>query len=141
MKLGTADIIARMAQLATDSAVLQKEVANFERIAESLKDQVARVQQTASEMIADHNWKGSARDAAQVALNRYVEAAQAMTRGLNDNSTNLYNAGLLYQATDDERSSRLSQALVLAMTRATNSTGTCRRPMPSTTGTFIRSTA
>jgi WXG100 family type VII secretion target len=110
-RLTRADILFRMAQLTTDATVLAKEAANFERIAESLKDQVTRVQQTATELIADHNWKGSARNAAQAALNRYVEAAQSMTRGLNDNSTNLHKAGLLYQATDEEQSSRLAQAM------------------------------
>lgn len=94
-----------------DSAALKKEAANFERIAESLKDQVARVQRTASELVAEHNWKGSARDAVNSALNRYVEAAQAMSNGLNDNSTKLATAGLLYESTDEQQSSRLARAM------------------------------
>jgi WXG100 family type VII secretion target len=96
-----------------DSAVLRKEAANFERISEALKDQVARVQRTASELLAEHNWKGSARDAANGALNRYIEAAQAMYGGLNDNSTKLATAGLLYDSTDEQQSSRLSAAMGL----------------------------
>lgn len=96
-----------------DTAVLRKEAANFERIADSLKDQASKVQQTATDLLADHSWKGPARDAAQTALNRYVEAAQAMARGLNDTSTNLGIAGLLYDTTDGEQSSRLTHAMGL----------------------------
>lgn len=94
-----------------DSAVLRKEAANFERISEALKDQVARVQQTATELVAEHNWKGSARDAVNGALNRYIEAAQAMSYGLNDNSTKLATAGLLYESTDEQQSARLAHAM------------------------------
>jgi len=94
-----------------DSTVLRKEAANFERIAESLKDQIARVQRAAAELVAEHNWKGSARDAVNGALNRDVEAARAMSNGLNDNSTKLETAGLLYDSTDEQESSRLAHAM------------------------------
>jgi WXG100 family type VII secretion target len=94
-----------------DSTVLRKEAANFERIAESLKDPIARVQRAAAELVAEHNWKGSARDAVNGALNRDVEAARAMSNGLNDNSTKLETAGLLYDSTDEQESSRLAHAM------------------------------
>lgn len=96
-----------------DSAVLRKEAANFERIAESLKDQITRVQQTATELVAEHNWKGLARDAVNGALNQYVEAAQVMCNELNDNSTKLASAGLLYGSTDEQQTSRLTHAMKL----------------------------
>jgi len=99
--------------LNVDSGALQKEAANFERISESLKDQIAHVQQTATELVAEHNWKGSARDAVNGALNRYVETAQAMCDELNDNSTKLAAAALLYDSTDEHESSPLAHAMGL----------------------------
>jgi uncharacterized protein YukE len=47
-----------MAHMTTDAAVLSKEAANFERIADELKSIVARVEATAADL--DDHWQGAA---------------------------------------------------------------------------------
>jgi WXG100 family type VII secretion target len=76
-----------MAHMTTDAAVLSKEAANFERIADELKSIVARVEATAADL--DNHWQGAAARAAQSAIQRFHEAASAQINQLNDISTTL----------------------------------------------------
>jgi WXG100 family type VII secretion target len=87
--------------LHVDPAVLAKEAANFERIAEELKAQIVRVETTAAELF-DSKWKGPAADAAKRAVNRYLDAARQLVAQLNEISISLYEAGIRYTAADVE---------------------------------------
>jgi WXG100 family type VII secretion target len=96
--------------LNVDPAVLAKEAANFERIAEELKAQIARVETTAAELF-DSKWKGPAADAAKQALTRYVDAARQLVAELNAISISLYEAGIRYSGTDMEESRRVAEQM------------------------------
>ncbi|WP_069601553.1 WXG100 family type VII secretion target [Mycobacterium kyorinense] len=98
-----------MAQLTTDAAVLAREAANFERIAGELKNVIARVESTAAEL--DDHWKGFSASAAQQAITRFQQAADAQVTQLNDISTNIHVASAQYATTDDERSAALASAM------------------------------
>lgn len=95
--------------LTTDPAVLAKEAANFERISAELKNVVARVESTASQL-ANH-WQGTAAAAAQRVLEQYRQAASQHVGLLNDVSTNVYSAGVRYSATDEEQARRLASKM------------------------------
>ncbi|WP_069601515.1 WXG100 family type VII secretion target [Mycobacterium kyorinense] len=105
--------------LTTDVAVLAKEAANFERIAGELKNVIAQVERTAADLMGNH-WKGFASDAAQQAITRFQQAAEAQVRELNDISTNVHAAGAQYSATDDERAGAVAAAMGSAMGGPTN---------------------
>ena len=97
--------------LRTNSSILAKEAANFDRIAGELKSVITRVESISAEM--DTNWKGAAAQAAKRALQRFHEAAMAQNQELNDIATKLQSAGTLYHTTDDEGSSALQAAMNL----------------------------
>jgi WXG100 family type VII secretion target len=98
-----------MAHMTTDAAVLSKEAANFERIADELKSIVARVEATAADL--DNHWQGAAARAAQSAIQRFHEAASAQINQLNDISNNIAIASARYSGTDDEHAGKLAAAM------------------------------
>lgn len=102
-----------MAQLNTDAEVLAKGADNFERIAGELKNILARVESTAAEM--DSHWQGTAAQAAQSAIRRFHDAANAHVQQLNDISNNVHAASAKYTATDHERAGALTSAMGSAM--------------------------
>lgn len=112
--MGDAAILPGMAApLITDPAVLVKEAANFQRIADEIKAVITRVEQAATDL--DNHWQGLAADAAKQALARYHEAATAQVQLLNEISTNLHTAAAKYTATDDEHSAQLASAMSYGM--------------------------
>jgi len=98
--------------LQTDTGVLAKEAANFERIAGELKNAIARVEQTAADL--DSHWQGAAAKAAQGAIIRFQQAAAAQVQQLNEISTNVQTASALYGTTDDERAGSLGRYVCAA---------------------------
>jgi len=102
--------------LQTDTGVLAKEAANFERIAGELKNAIARVEQTAADL--DSHWQGAAAKAAQGAIIRFQQAAAAQVQQLNEISTNVQTASALYGTTDNERAGSLAAAMSLGGPRA-----------------------
>jgi WXG100 family type VII secretion target len=100
-----------MAQMNTDAAVLAKEAANFERISGQLKGVIAQVEPTAGSLAGQ--WHGQAGTAAQAALVRFHEAAQAQIQQLNDISGNIHTSGTQYTSTDEDQTSALTTAMNL----------------------------
>lgn len=98
-----------MAQMNTDSAVLAKEAANFERISGELRGVIASVESTAGSL--QGQWHGQAGVAAQAALQRFHEAASRQIQELNDISNNIHTAGVHYSSTDEDQSSTLQSAM------------------------------
>jgi WXG100 family type VII secretion target len=130
-----------MANLTTDAAILAKEASNFERIADELKTEIARVEQTANELLNSH-WQGTAASAAEGAIARFKEAANSQVRELNDISTNIQTAGAQYSTTDSERSGAIASAMGSAMGGPNGSNGHGSAPAqqngqvhPATAGT------
>jgi WXG100 family type VII secretion target len=117
-----------MAALQTDSAVLAKEAANFERIAGELKDIIARVERTANEL--DSHWQGAAAKAAQGAIDRFHQAASAQVQQLNEISTNIQTAGSQYAGVDNERAGALASAMSMGGPNAGDNMSTGGAPMP-----------
>lgn len=107
--------------MTTDPAALTNEARNFERIADEIKAGIVRVQQTANDL--DGHWQGMAAKAAQSALARFNEAAEAQVRQLNEITTNLQTAAAQYAHTDDERSGAIAAAMGSAMGGSTNGAG------------------
>ncbi|WP_069601550.1 WXG100 family type VII secretion target [Mycobacterium kyorinense] len=101
------------AQLTTDPVAFVIEAANFERIAGELKAEITRVEQAATGL--DEYWQGTAAEAAQSAITRFQQAADAQVRVLNDISTNIHTAAAKYTATDDERAAELASAMGYGM--------------------------
>lgn len=95
-----------MAQMNTDTAVLSKEAANFERIAGELRAVTARVESIAGGLAGQ--WHGQAGQAAQAALVRFHEAAGAQVQYLNEISGNIHTAGAQYAGTDQEHAQSLA---------------------------------
>jgi WXG100 family type VII secretion target len=95
----------------TDAAVLAKEAANFERISGELKGVIGQVESTAGALAAQ--MVGSAGTAAQQALTRFHEAAQAQINQLNDISGNIHTAGSQYTATDEDQAGAFAAAMNL----------------------------
>lgn len=89
-----------MAEMRTDAAALTAEARNFDRIAGELKEQIAKVESTASALSAQ--WRGQAGAAAQAALVRFQQAAARQITELNDISSNIHAAGGQYAAADEE---------------------------------------
>ncbi|GBE65987.1 hypothetical protein MFM001_24490 [Mycobacterium sp. MFM001] len=102
-----------MEALTTDPAALVKEAANFERIAGELKGIIAKVEQIAADMGA--HWQGTAADAAQSAIRRFQQAADAQIAQLNEISTNVQTAAAKYSATDDEKAAELASMMSFGM--------------------------
>lgn len=100
-----------MPQMNTDAAVLAKEAANFERIADELKQVIASVDMTAGTLQAQ--WTGQAGAAAQTALQRFDAAAATQIRELNDISTNIHTSGAQYTSTDDDQAGNLAHLMQL----------------------------
>ncbi|MCV7123620.1 WXG100 family type VII secretion target [Mycobacterium lacus] len=95
-----------MAEMKTDAATLATEARNFERISGDLKNQIAKVESTASSLASQ--WRGQAGTAAQAALLRFHEAATKQIQELNDISTNIHAAGGQYAAADDQQHQALA---------------------------------
>lgn len=93
----------------TDIAVLAKEASNFERISGELRAVKAQVESTAGSLVPQ--WRGLAGEAAQAALLRYHEAAEAQTRTLDEISSNIHASGMQYGSTDEDQQSALSQSM------------------------------
>jgi len=93
----------------TDTAVLAKEAANFERISGELQAVIGQVESTAGALAAQ--MVGAAGTAAQQALVRFHEAAARQTQELNDISANIHTGGVQYTATDDDQAGALSSAM------------------------------
>ncbi|WP_343601579.1 WXG100 family type VII secretion target [Mycobacterium sp.] len=118
-----------MAQLTTDTAVLVHEAANFERIAGELKTVIAKVEQTAGDL--DGHWQGTAAQAAQRAIRRFQQAADAQIRELNAISTDVHTAGARYAATDGEQAGGLASAMDMnGTTRSASGAGPATAPPP-----------
>lgn len=98
-----------MAGMNTDTAVLAKEAANFERISGELQSVMAQVESTGATLASQ--LQGQAGTAAQAALQRFHEAATKQVQELNDISQNIHHSGLQYTSTDDEGASSLSSAM------------------------------
>jgi WXG100 family type VII secretion target len=95
----------------TDIAVLAKEASNFERISGELQGVMRQVEATAGSLVPQ--WKGMAGEAAQAALLRYQEAANAQVQTLNEISSNIHTSGTQYGSTDEDQHSALSSAMNL----------------------------
>lgn len=102
-----------LAQMTTDPTALVNGAKNFDRIAEQIKGVIAHVQQTANEL--DGHWQGTAAKAAQSALARFNEAADAQVRELYEITTNLQVAAAQYAKTDDERAGAIAATMGSAM--------------------------
>lgn len=98
-----------MAEMRTDAAALQAEAANFDRIASQLQQVMSQVESTGSELTS--HMTGAAGTAAQAALARFHESAQAQTQLLNDIQTNINQAGVQYSKADEEAHSTLSSQM------------------------------
>lgn len=98
-----------MAAMNTDTAVLAKEAANFERISGELQSVIAQVESTGSTLASQ--MQGQAGTAAQAALTRFHEAATKQVQELNDISQNIHQSGAQYSSTDDDQASSLSSAM------------------------------
>lgn len=99
--------------LVTETSVLTKEAANFDRIVGELQSLAARVEAIASQM--DSYWRGEAANAAKAAIARFREAARAQNQQLNDIASNIHCASSQYGSTDDERSQALASAMSSGM--------------------------
>lgn len=95
-----------MAEMRTDAAALATEANNFERISGELKNQIAKVESTASSL-ASH-WRGQAGAAAQAALLRFHEAGGKQIQELNEISANIHTARGQYVSADEEQQRALS---------------------------------
>lgn len=93
----------------TDTAVLAKEAANFDRISGELKGVIAQVEGTAGAL--QGQWVGQAGSAAQAALIRFNEAAQRQIQELNDISNNIHSSGMQYASTDEDQQSTLTSQM------------------------------
>lgn len=98
-----------MTQMSTDPAVLAREAANFDRIADELKAVVTKVEAIATQFKSD--CQGFAGDAIQTAFDRYRQAAMLHVVALNDISTNIQTAGVHYTAADEEAARRLASQM------------------------------
>jgi WXG100 family type VII secretion target len=134
-----------MAQLTTDAAALAKEASNFERIAAELKNVIARVESTAAGL--DNHWRGIAAQAAQQAISRFQQAADAQVAQLNEISTGIHTAAAQYSTTDDERAGALASAMGIASDNSKEHNGVqlvdwkqapTPTPSPGPTGPDIR---
>ncbi|MEI7915991.1 MAG: WXG100 family type VII secretion target [Mycobacteriaceae bacterium] len=98
-----------MAEMRTDAATLSAEAASFDRIAGQLQQVMSQVESTGSELTS--HMTGAAGTAAQQALARFHEKAQAQTQVLNDIVTNINQAGIQYSKADDEAQSSLGSQM------------------------------
>jgi WXG100 family type VII secretion target len=99
-----------MPQMNTDTAVLAKEAANFDRIAAELNGVIQKVQGTAGSL--QGAWQGQAGAAAQEALVRFNEAAAVQQQQLTEISNNIHTSGTQYTATDEDQTSALANTLL-----------------------------
>lgn len=90
-----------MSGMNTETDVLAAEAANFDRIAGELKGILGYVDATASGLAAQ--MQGAAGTAAQQALTRFQEAAQAQNQQLMEISSNIGTAGIKYTTTDEDQ--------------------------------------
>lgn len=100
-----------MPQMNTDTAVLAKEAANFERISGELQGVMANVEGTGGALAAQ--MQGQAGTAAQAALLRFHEAAQRQVQELTDITQNIQTSGMQYATTDDDQAANLASAMHL----------------------------
>lgn len=100
-----------MAQgLVADPVGLATEASNFERIAGEIKGVIARVEGTASELIADLRSEGAGA-AAQQALDQYNQAALKLNSELDEVTQNLQQANVGYVTTDEDQAAGIAQAM------------------------------
>ncbi|BCI50789.1 ESAT-6-like protein EsxB [Mycolicibacterium litorale] len=95
----------------TDIAVLAKEASNFERISGELQGVMRSVDATANSLLPQ--WRGQAGEAAQAALLRYQEAAQAQIQTLTEISSNIHTSGTQYGSTDEDQAGSLASSMNL----------------------------
>ncbi len=93
----------------TDAAALRAEAGNFDRISGELRQVMGQVESTGGELVS--HWHGAAGTAAQAALARFHEKAQAQAQVLGDIVSNIHSAGIQYSKADDEQSSALSSQM------------------------------
>ena len=98
-----------MAEMRTDAATLAAEAASFDRIAGELQQVMGQIRSYGTELTG--HMSGAAGTAAQQALVRFDEKAQAQTKVLNDIVTNIQQAGVQYSKADDEAQSALSSQM------------------------------
>ena len=92
-----------MAEMKTDAATLRAEASSFDRISNELQQVMSQVESTGGEL-AGH-MQGAAGQAAQQALARFHEKAQAQVKVLGEITNNINQAGIQYSKADDEQAS------------------------------------
>lgn len=98
-----------MAEMKTDAAVLQAEAGNFDGINTELQQVMSTVESTGGELTT--HMRGAAGTAAQQALARFHEKAQAQRAVLDEIVNNINSAGIQYSKADDEQSQSLSSQM------------------------------
>ena len=98
-----------MAEMKTEASVLAQEAENFDRIASELQGVKGNVDATAGSLAGA--WQGQAGAAAQQALERYNQAADAQLRQLQEISQQIGGSGKSYEAADSDQANDLSSQM------------------------------
>lgn len=97
--------------LTTETAAMQTEASNFDRIAGELTTVMNQVGMTAASLAAALQSEGAG-TAAQAALTRFEEAARQQTQLLTEISQNVQHGGVQYDTADFDNSEALARQML-----------------------------